>query len=439
AIQKVLSNKRAALKAKLKTSDTAEHRARQPEEEDNNNAFREAPALSRLLGITAYSGRDKFRDDRHNEIYEYAKTLPGTTNAGGKFRKAEALMWAQEDRAVWDAAAAVQEDVDWNERQKLVATGFEQMVDNLHASRKFRPFVATMMMGWLNEDGKVIFEWQVSFISLDLTEAVPEEIGVAESFRRLHPQLVQQTLNAMYTWAENPLKEYLITREASAKQALDDLSHNVLVSTVTTYLEESFEAAFGTGEIIPWAEMASQPSRFYDTTRFQLGFTLTGLADLSRSQWYELAGMLAASAGTGTLGFFRQADTSDPPAPAQQLPSRTSTPQPLPPSRSPSPPPPPPGLSPSHSPSPSPPLPPPPPPASSPSRSPSPPRPSPSRSPSPLPPSRSPSPPPSPPPRVPRRLRGAVEVPPRETRSTTAKRVAEDEGGAKRKRLRRRR
>ncbi|KAJ7189341.1 hypothetical protein GGX14DRAFT_408890, partial [Mycena pura] len=345
-------------------------------------------------------------------------------------------------------------------RQKLVATGFEQMVGNLHASRKFRPFVATMMMGWLNESGK----WS-------RTEAVPDEIGVAEPFRKLHPQLVQQTLNAMYTWAEEPLKENLATREASTKrvspvfpvsvEALEDLSHKVLVATVTTYLEASYgiqiissfcqgvntiaEAAFGTGEI-PWAEIVTRPNRFYDTSQFQLGFPLTGLADLSRSQWYDLAGMLAATAGMGTLGFFRQADASHSPARAQRLPSRTSTPPPLLPSQSsPSPPPPPPALSPSRG------LgsPPPPPPALSPSRSPSPPpppalspfhspsplRPSPSRSPSPLPPSRSPS----PPPRVPRRLRGNPEVPRRETRSTTAKRVAEDEGGSKRKRLRRKR
>ncbi|KAJ7746142.1 hypothetical protein DFH07DRAFT_963020 [Mycena maculata] len=97
---------------------------------------KEAPALAKLVGITTYSGRDN--DDRHDEIHEYSKTLPGTTNAGGKFRKAEALLWAKEDQALWDAAAAVQEDVDWVEQQKMVATGFEQMVDNLHASRWLR-------------------------------------------------------------------------------------------------------------------------------------------------------------------------------------------------------------------------------------------------------------------------------------------------------------
>ncbi|KAJ7746143.1 hypothetical protein DFH07DRAFT_963021 [Mycena maculata] len=87
-----------------------------------------------------------------------------------------------------------------------------------------------MVMAWLNESGKVMFEW---------TEAVPDDIGVPKTFRKLNPQLVQQTLNTMYTWAEEPLKEYLATREESAKRvspvfplsavALDDLSHNAMV------------------------------------------------------------------------------------------------------------------------------------------------------------------------------------------------------------------
>lgn len=84
-------------------------------EEDNHDSFREDSALARLLGITTYSGRDKFREDRRNEIFEYSKTLPGPMNAGGKSRQAEALLWAQEDQAAWDAAAAVDEDVDWVE------------------------------------------------------------------------------------------------------------------------------------------------------------------------------------------------------------------------------------------------------------------------------------------------------------------------------------
>jgi hypothetical protein len=35
----------------------------------------------------------------------------------------------------------------------------QHMVDTLNAGRKFRPFLATMLMGWLNERGKIQFEW----------------------------------------------------------------------------------------------------------------------------------------------------------------------------------------------------------------------------------------------------------------------------------------
>jgi hypothetical protein len=42
-----------------------------------------------------------------------------------------------------------------------VASGFQHMVDTLHASHKYRPFVATMLMAWLGDDGQLYFEWQV--------------------------------------------------------------------------------------------------------------------------------------------------------------------------------------------------------------------------------------------------------------------------------------
>ncbi|KAJ7774183.1 hypothetical protein DFH07DRAFT_767392 [Mycena maculata] len=322
AIQKVISNKRNALKAKAKQAAPAQR------QEDHQESFREAPALAKLVGITAYSGREKFRDDRHDEIHEYSKSLPGPTNAGGKFCKAEALLWAKEDAAVWDAKAAVQDGVDWVERQKLVTTGFEQMVDNLHASRRFRPFVATMVMAWLNKDGKVIFE----------TEAVPDDIVVPETFKKLNEPLVKKTLDAMYVWAEEPLKEYLSTHEAPTRRVspvfplsmedLDDRSHKAIVQTLTDYLVASFDAAFDSREI-PWEDIATEPEHYYDVTRFEFNFPLAEVADLSRAQVYELAAVLAAGAGTGTSGFFHAPTPSShagPPTRPHSPPSDTPPP-----------------------------------------------------------------------------------------------------------------
>lgn len=66
------------------------------------------------MGLVAYTGRDKFRDECHDAIHDHSKTLKGS-NAGGNFRKAEAELWEKEDQASWEAAAAVDEDMEWVE------------------------------------------------------------------------------------------------------------------------------------------------------------------------------------------------------------------------------------------------------------------------------------------------------------------------------------
>ncbi|KAJ7718420.1 hypothetical protein DFH07DRAFT_784953 [Mycena maculata] len=314
AIQKVISNKRTAaanVRRKLNKDNTSE-------------SISDAAALGKLFNIAAYTGRDKFRDEHHDEINEYAKTLTGTINAGGKFRKAEALLWAEEDHATWDAAAEATDDVNWVERQKLVPSGFKHMVNSLHARHKFRPFVATMLMAWLSEDGKLHFEWQVVVTFDALAEAVPGDIHVRQTFEKKYDQLVKDSINGMYAWAEKPLQEYAATREESAKgaapvfplsaEALDDIPPKALAQTVTNFLEESYEAAFGSREI-PWAAIAIEPGEYYDAAQFQLGFPSTGLANLTRSQWDDLATNLVSVASAGTSGFFRKA-----PPPASELP-----------------------------------------------------------------------------------------------------------------------
>ncbi|KAJ7032240.1 hypothetical protein C8F04DRAFT_1262203 [Mycena alexandri] len=138
AIQKVISNKRTA------------DRNRKPTTNARDGSIPIAPATA----LAAYTGRDKFRDERHDEINEYSATLSGT-NAGGKFRKAEAILWAKEDQALWESSAeASEENVDWEERQRLILGGFRHLVDTLNTGRKFRPFVANISMAWLDENNK---------------------------------------------------------------------------------------------------------------------------------------------------------------------------------------------------------------------------------------------------------------------------------------------
>ncbi|KAJ7328294.1 hypothetical protein DFH08DRAFT_815799 [Mycena albidolilacea] len=364
AIQKVISNKQSADSRKRKGKDTKAATSSHATTPTDKSAG-EASALSKLLGLAAYTGRDKFRDDCHDVIYELSTTLPGE-NAGGKFRKAEGILWAKEDQASWEEAAAVEENIDWAERQRLVPKGFKNMVGNLHDSRKCRPFITTMLMGWLDEDGHIQFE----------AEAVPDGICVGQTFKELNSQLVKDTVVAMHTWAEKPLK---VPRRPG--KSFDELAPKFLLQTVTAFLEESYGdaigAAFGAGEI-PWPAIASKPGEFYDATHYPLGFGFasTGLAGLTRTQLYDLGNTLASFTGAGTSRFFRKA----PAAEGSILP----LPPPPPPRRSPSPPLPPPAGSASPPPpprcSPSPPLPPPgpsasPPPPPPPGRSPSPPLP----------------------------------------------------------------
>ncbi|KAJ7076148.1 hypothetical protein B0H15DRAFT_955824 [Mycena belliarum] len=376
AIQKVISNKRSADIRKRKEVGAVAAGPR-----TIKTPAAEAPALSKLLGIAAYTGRDKFRDDRHDAIYELAQTLPGE-NAGGKFRKAEGILWKAEDQASWEEAVTAEKDVDWAERQRLIPKSFKHMVETLHDSRKFRPFVATMMMAWLDEDGNLKCEW---------AEGVPDDICVGQRFKALNTQLVSTMADAMHAWSAKPLKEYLASRAGpketphpvfpvTADEA-DELAPKALLSMVTRFLEESYGAAFGAGEM-PWPAIASKPDEYYDTAHFPQGFASTGIAALSKGDLYSLANTLARVAGAGTEGFFRKTASpfsrpSSPPPPQSPPPSRPSSPPPppqSPPPRSrPSSPPPPQSPPPSRPSSPPPPGSPPPPPPLPQSRSPSPP------------------------------------------------------------------
>jgi hypothetical protein len=41
----------------------------------------------------------------------------------------------------------------------LVAGGFQHMVETIHATGKFRPLVATVVMAWVDEHGKLQLDW----------------------------------------------------------------------------------------------------------------------------------------------------------------------------------------------------------------------------------------------------------------------------------------
>ncbi|KAJ7715682.1 hypothetical protein B0H16DRAFT_1477203 [Mycena metata] len=295
AIQKVISNKRTADKSRATaTKVTAAPAPMAP-----------ATALAKLMGLATYTARDKFRDERHVEIHEYSLTLEGA-NAGGKFRKAEAIMWAKEDQVFWaNTAAAEEEDVDWCARQGLIVGGFQHLVDTLNANPKFRPFVANISMGWLDENNKLQLEW---------VETVPSGVKVRQRFEDQYKELSRGSLNALYAWAEKPLQDYVATRDGSAApaapvfphtaEALNDMSPNAVGQSIHAFISKSYEAAFGNGAI-PWAAIASAPSEYFDTEKFDVSFDSTGLESF-QGKWHMLGSILASGAGEGTSGFFRK-------------------------------------------------------------------------------------------------------------------------------------
>ncbi|KAJ7739012.1 hypothetical protein B0H16DRAFT_1759458 [Mycena metata] len=260
--------------------------------------------LAKLMGLATYTARNKFRDERHAEIHEYSLTLAGA-NAGGNFRKAEALMWAKEDQAFWaDVVAAEEEDVDWEACQGLIVGGFQHLIDTLSANPKFRPFVANISMGWLNEKNQLKLEW---------VETVPSGVKVRQRFEDQYKELTRSCLNAMYAWAEKPLQDYVATRDSSAApaapvfphtaEALNDVSPNAVGQSIHAFLTKSY-AAFGNGAI-PWAAITSAPSEYFDTEKFDVSFDSTGLESF-QGKWHALGEILASGAGEGTLGFFRK-------------------------------------------------------------------------------------------------------------------------------------
>ncbi|KAJ7722579.1 hypothetical protein B0H14DRAFT_3623719 [Mycena olivaceomarginata] len=357
AIQKVLSNKRTATKSKM------------------SNITKPAPvqkdAIAKLLDLTKYSRRDKFKEERRDDIAALAESLPDAINQGAKFRKAEALLWKEENAEEWETAAArIDEDVDWAEsykgrkpakmakngqkqqkeafswfklgtdlyyqglqsgllifppkklsaifdsitmlemRQQTVAEGFKGMVQNLHASKQFRPFAAAMCMGWIDVNGQVNFEW---------VEAVPDDIPVPDEFKAKNQRSVQQLYIAQEQKNMEDSPVFTLSQDD-----FEDLSHKQLVTSISDFLCDSYEFAFGTRQI-PWEDITARPQEYYDIDR--LPMPLTSTVAFSPTEWHALGGALAAVAGPRTSNLFRKVPEGNDMPP---VPPHHSYPPPLP-------------------------------------------------------------------------------------------------------------
>ncbi|KAJ7019264.1 hypothetical protein C8F04DRAFT_1197913 [Mycena alexandri] len=328
AIQKVVSNKVSSAKTKAKLQQARGANSTEPEPGSSTppaSSPGSARAAEKLLRICAYTGRDKFRDECHDAIHEFSKTLSGS-NAGGKFRKAERELWAKTDQRHWEEAAGNEQDVDWEERQNLIPLGFKQMVDDLNSSPKFRPFVALYLMSWLGEDGQMKFRW---------AESVPKELALPV-FKETYKPLVEEACNTIYKWSEVSLRALELDAGRAdtsgpsfplTVEGVEDASPKALVTVVKKYLADSYAAAFGTTDI-PWGDIETTPANFYDVTQFEPKVSLSRVDALTRDELYELGGMLAAVAGTGTRGLFRKGVAPARAAAAPPAPPETEIPVP---------------------------------------------------------------------------------------------------------------
>ncbi|KAJ6479061.1 hypothetical protein C8R45DRAFT_933841 [Mycena sanguinolenta] len=299
-LDKLVRNKRHTAKVAVKKLEESNKNG------DNGGGV-SVNAVAQLLGLTQRTGHDKFSKERKDEIRALAETLPGSSNLGGKVRKAQSMLYAKEDGSEWDAAAMeVDENLDWNERQKIIILGLQQLVQGLHDSGQFRPFAIRMCMGW----------------EADLfarMEAVPEGIVVPSAFQKDHPQLLQQFVNAMNKWLDKPLKEWvLIIGSESAiirdqknndhphlmlSADVDDMAISAIKQMILEFLQASFEHAFGKREI-PWPDVQSKPAEFYNADRLG-SVRLTSTHEFSPNDWYALAKALSSGAGPGTANLFR--------------------------------------------------------------------------------------------------------------------------------------
>ncbi|KAJ7034115.1 hypothetical protein C8F04DRAFT_1183630 [Mycena alexandri] len=328
AIQKVVSNKVSSAKTKAKLQRARGANSTEPEPGSSTppaSSPGSARAAEKLLRICAYTGRDKFRDECHDAIHEFSKTLSGS-NAGGKFRKAERELWAKTDQRHWEEAAGNEQDVDWEERQNLIPLGFKQMVDDLNSSPKFHPFVALYLMSWLGEDGQMKFRW---------AESVPKELALPV-FKETYKPLVEEACNTIYKWSEVSLRALELDAGRAdtsgpsfplTVEGVEDASPKALVTVVKKYLADSYAAAFGTTDI-PWGDIETTPANFYDVTQFEPKVSLSRVDALTRDELYELGGMLAAVAGTGTRGLFRKGVAPARAAAAPPAPPETEIPVP---------------------------------------------------------------------------------------------------------------
>ncbi|KAJ7053714.1 hypothetical protein C8F01DRAFT_1329428 [Mycena amicta] len=314
ALNKIIGNLWNAKKNKVLKTQAASSSAASTSASNAN--LTTANAMN-ILDLVEYTARAKFDNENRDAITALAKTYEGG-NAGANTNKAEKALWMNADHQKWQVA--LEEElamVSDAQRMAVLATGISNALGKLQATGRFPDFVATIEFGYF--DGKQMCFEVVS------AENIPTNVSIKTGFRSQHEEQSQSYLSSIHDWANSGLKELHAskldkTKAALASQAsrnpvfeptssdVDEMSSKEITSAMAEFFKLSFEHAHGTRDI-PWVEIKSEPTRFFDISSLSLSFTLDDPSNLSRVERFELAAALIRVAGPGSPNFFMTANS----------------------------------------------------------------------------------------------------------------------------------
>ncbi|KAJ7059950.1 hypothetical protein C8F01DRAFT_1084381 [Mycena amicta] len=152
----------------------------------------------RILDLMEYTPRAKFTTDKHEEILALARTYTGG-NPGANFNRAAKALWAQADQDQWAAATEAElAAIPPAERMALLKSAFCTALSKIQDSGCFPSFVATLQLGYHDEDyNRMVFE---------VGEVFPLDSEVVPGFQLTREIECESYLGHLHAWAAVPLK-----------------------------------------------------------------------------------------------------------------------------------------------------------------------------------------------------------------------------------------
>ncbi|KAJ7060074.1 hypothetical protein C8F01DRAFT_1084488 [Mycena amicta] len=209
----------------------------------------------RILDLMEYTPRAKFTTDKHEEILALACTYTGG-NPGANFNRAAKALWAQADQDQWAAATEAElAAIPPAERMALLKSAFCTALSKIQDSGRFPSFVATLQLGYHDED--------YNRMAFEVGEAFPLDSEVVPGFQSTREIECESYLGHLHAWAAVPLKDLARLKSTSATTAehpvfelsladVEELTPSRLTIEVIKFLTASYHHVYGTC-VIPWA------------------------------------------------------------------------------------------------------------------------------------------------------------------------------------------